>query len=41
MLSDCTLGFKGFQFTVKVCFAMIINKAQSLPLKEVGIDLRE
>jgi hypothetical protein len=39
-MSDYPFEFKRFRFPVKLCFAVIINKAQGQSLKKIGIDLR-
>jgi hypothetical protein len=39
--SDYPFEFKCLQFPIKLCSAMIINKAQGQSLKEVGTDLTE
>lgn len=38
--SNLPFQFKRFQFPVKLCFAISINKSQGLALKTVGVDLR-
>jgi hypothetical protein len=39
--SDYLFEFTRFQFHFKLCFAVIISKAQGLSLKKVDIELRE
>jgi hypothetical protein len=39
--SDYLFEFKSFQFSAKLCSVMIIDKALSQSLQEVGTDLKE